>query len=242
MFAFGVGLSLPLFIVGTFSGSLNVLPRAGVWMIEIKKIFGFLMLGMALRFLKIILPAFVTAWLWVILCAAAGLYFLKTAKKFGSLGRIAYNVAGIGSISGAILLAYFALNATLHPEDCSVYQLWTNDYVCGHKQALQQHKTLLLKIEAPCCSMCTAIDNKFFKQPVIIKTLEQLYVPVRIDGSLTDNPVIATLVKKFQVVGFPTILLINPDNETMIRKWSSDLYNLSVQEFKQILENAQTQV
>lgn len=235
MFAFGVGLSLPLFIVGTFSGSLNVLPRAGMWMIEIKKLFGFLMLGMSIYFVKIIIPAYVTAWLWAALCVVAGFYYLKAASKLRAFGKVSYNLLGIGLSAGSIVLSYFALQATLNPQDCSSFGLWTDDYVCAHNQAIHENKTLLLKVEAPCCSMCTAIDNKFFKHPDIMKVLEQSYVPVHIDGSRTDSAVILSLVQKFGIVGFPTILLIDAKHETVREKWASDLYNLSVEEFKQIL-------
>lgn len=235
MFAFGIGLSLPLFIVGTFSGSLNVLPRAGMWMVEIKKLFGFLMLGMSIYFLKIIIPPFVTAWLWAALCTVAGFYYLKAAGKQLMLGKISYNLLGIGLTAGSIVLSYFAIQATLNPADCSVYGLWTDDYVCAHNQAIHEHKTLLLKVEAPCCSMCTAIDNKFFKHPDIINVLEQLYVPVKIDGSRTDSAIILSLVQKFNIVGFPTILLVDAKHETAKARWASDLYNLTIEEFKQIL-------
>lgn len=236
MFAFGVGLSLPLFIVGTFSGSLQVLPRAGMWMVEIKKIFGFLMLGMAVHFLKMILPTVVIAWIWTILCIGAGLYFLKAAKKFSQIGKIIFILAGITLSAGSVVLGYFALHATLHPEDCTVYGLWADDYACAHNQAIHEHKTLLLKVEAPCCSMCTAIDNKFFKHPEIITVLEQSYIPVKIDGSRTDSSLIMSLVEKYGIVGFPTILIIEPKHEVIIAKWASDLYDLSVREFKDILE------
>lgn len=243
MFAFGVGLSLPLFIVGTFSGSLNVLPRAGMWMVEIKKLFGFLMLAMSLHFLKIIIPPYVTAWLWAALATAAGFYYLKAAGKQRTCGKILYNILGIGLTAGCVVLCYFALQATLNPQDCSVYGLWTDDYICAHNQAIHEHKTLLLKVEAPCCSMCTAIDNKFFKHTAINKVLEESYVPVKIDGSRTDSAVILSLIQKFGIVGFPTILLIDPKNESVKEKWASDLYNLSVEDFKSILMlNAQQKV
>src|SRR5579872_5316108 len=38
LFSFGIGLSLPLLLVGTFSTSLNMLPRAGMWMLENKSV------------------------------------------------------------------------------------------------------------------------------------------------------------------------------------------------------------
>ena len=36
LFSFGIGLSIPLLIIGTFSSSINILPQAGMWMIEVK--------------------------------------------------------------------------------------------------------------------------------------------------------------------------------------------------------------
>ena len=47
LFAFSLGMCALLVLVGVFSGSLARLPRAGRWMVWIKKGFGLLMLGAA---------------------------------------------------------------------------------------------------------------------------------------------------------------------------------------------------
>ncbi|MBI2061008.1 MAG: thioredoxin family protein [Nitrospirae bacterium] len=47
-----LGLGVPYFLLGTFSGSLKSLPRSGPWLVWIKKIFGFILLGMAVYFAK----------------------------------------------------------------------------------------------------------------------------------------------------------------------------------------------
>ena len=47
LFAFGIGSSLPLLIIGTISSSSKILPKAGAWMVEIKKLVGLLLIGMA---------------------------------------------------------------------------------------------------------------------------------------------------------------------------------------------------
>lgn len=52
LFIFGIGSSLPLLIIGTFSGSLNLLPKAGAWMIEVKKLVGIMLISMALYHLS----------------------------------------------------------------------------------------------------------------------------------------------------------------------------------------------
>jgi len=51
LFVFAMGMGLLLMVVGTFSNTLTNLPRAGAWMNEIKKFFGFLLIGVAIYFL-----------------------------------------------------------------------------------------------------------------------------------------------------------------------------------------------
>jgi len=52
LFSFALGLGMLLIIVGTFSNTITNLPRAGVWMNEIKKFFGFLLIGVSIYFLN----------------------------------------------------------------------------------------------------------------------------------------------------------------------------------------------
>ena len=41
LFAFALGMGMLLLVIGTISSSLALLPRAGYWMDEVKKFFGF---------------------------------------------------------------------------------------------------------------------------------------------------------------------------------------------------------
>ena len=50
LFTFSFGMGLLLIIIGTFSNSITTLPRAGAWMNEIKKFFGFLLIGVSVYF------------------------------------------------------------------------------------------------------------------------------------------------------------------------------------------------
>lgn len=56
LFTFALGLSTLLIVVGTFSSSLSLLPRAGIWMEHVKTIFGFLLLIVAVGFLAPLIP------------------------------------------------------------------------------------------------------------------------------------------------------------------------------------------
>ncbi|MFN8668494.1 MAG: cytochrome c biogenesis protein CcdA [Gemmatimonadaceae bacterium] len=47
LFAFSLGMCSLLVVVGISSGALSRLPRAGMWMVTVKKLFGLVMLGVA---------------------------------------------------------------------------------------------------------------------------------------------------------------------------------------------------
>src|SRR5262249_58401283 len=41
----------PYLFLGTFSGALKALPRSGMWMVTVRKVFGLILIGMAIYFL-----------------------------------------------------------------------------------------------------------------------------------------------------------------------------------------------
>ncbi|OGS46067.1 MAG: hypothetical protein A2539_03520 [Elusimicrobia bacterium RIFOXYD2_FULL_34_15] len=47
LFSFSIGLSLILVLAGTFAGILTSLPKSGVWMVKIKKAFGYIFIAIA---------------------------------------------------------------------------------------------------------------------------------------------------------------------------------------------------
>jgi len=80
LFSFGIGLSLPLLLIGTFSSSLALLPHAGTWMVEAKKLFGFMLLGMCFYFLKNIMSWSTLMWSISFFTIATGLFYLYHAQ------------------------------------------------------------------------------------------------------------------------------------------------------------------
>ncbi|MCK4993665.1 MAG: sulfite exporter TauE/SafE family protein [Candidatus Omnitrophica bacterium] len=51
LFTYALGLGVPLLILGAFVGLLKKMPKSGLWMIRIKKIFGLLLIGAGVYFL-----------------------------------------------------------------------------------------------------------------------------------------------------------------------------------------------
>ena len=62
LFSLAAGMSVPLLLVGASAGAL--LPRAGAWMVEVKAVFGVLLLGVALWTVQPVLPGPLALALW----------------------------------------------------------------------------------------------------------------------------------------------------------------------------------
>jgi thiol:disulfide interchange protein DsbD len=89
LFTFAFGMGLLLIFVGTFSASVEKLPRAGKWMVEIKKFFGFLLLGVCIYFLQPFIRGGTATFLYLTLTAITiGYYGFVIFKAFKNKKQI----------------------------------------------------------------------------------------------------------------------------------------------------------
>lgn len=237
LFTFGIGLSIPLLIIGTFSSSLNVLPQAGMWMVEVKKLFGLLLLGMCFYFLHFIMPWHIVLWLAVFLTIALIPLYLRAAKnsttsscKYINYGMYALLLAATVGVGSQAYKATWQTTDTQLPDN-----IWLTEYTDALRQAQERNMYLFVDVTAPYCSICSAIEKKLFTDTHVSQALQGL-VPVQIDSSETTNIVHTNLLKKFNVFGVPTFLLIDPKTETVVKRWGGELYDTSAEAFVAELE------
>ncbi len=85
LFSLSAGMSVPLLLVGASAGAL--LPRAGAWMVEVKIVFGVLLLGVALWTVQPLLNASFVVFCWGLLAlgAAAAIYARSRGAFDGAL-------------------------------------------------------------------------------------------------------------------------------------------------------------
>ena len=237
LFAFGVGLSVPLLVIGTFSSSLSLLPRAGMWMVEVKKIFGFVMLGMCFYFLDPILPWAVKAILIPLFIVIIGIYYLYHARSSHSKAlHITNNLLGILLIAASVLASAQAFFAWQYRQG-NIDTFWNTNYQAALQKAQQSHKALFVDIGAPSCSICKAIDKTLFANIHVRVALKASLntIPVKIDGS---DPANVEIMQRFKVIGFPTVLLINAETQQVIKQWGPELYGMDASEFVDQVKNA----
>jgi len=81
LFSLAVGMSVPLLLVGGSAGAL--LPRAGAWMNEVKRLFGVLLLGVALWTVQSVLPSTLTLMLWGALTLSVAVLLVSPTHTHG---------------------------------------------------------------------------------------------------------------------------------------------------------------
>jgi thiol:disulfide interchange protein DsbD len=234
LFCFGIGLSTPLIIIGTFSSSMQLLPRAGTWMVEIKKALGFVMLATCLYYLNNILPASVMLLLLVVYLLFAALFYIIDAQK-----EFEPKIKTIKSLAGIILLAAsvvfgFRWYEQMHKKPQDIIEhgvIWSQDYVQAQEQALQDKKLLLLDFWANHCTICKAIEKKIFHKESVHQALKDRFIFIKVDCTSTSDENTNILKNKFKVFAQPAILIVDPNSEQVLKRWSSEPYSMTPEEF-----------
>lgn len=79
LFSMAIGMSIPLLAIGLSAGAL--LPRAGAWMEGVKRVFGVLLLGMALWIAAPVWPRWLQFLGWALLGLGYGVYLLRSPPR-----------------------------------------------------------------------------------------------------------------------------------------------------------------
>ncbi|MDZ7260852.1 MAG: protein-disulfide reductase DsbD [candidate division KSB1 bacterium] len=202
-FTLALGLGLPYLILGIFSGAIHRLPRSGVWMVWVRKIFGFILIGMAIYFLEPLIPDKIYRFLLPILALISGVYlgWLEKSQVPTKTFQWVRNVVAILFIALGIWLVIPGAKA-----NGIQWQSYNDERLA---QARQAQKPVIIDFAADWCLPCKELDKVTFSDPEVIK-LAQNFVLLKADLTRSEALVIKKLKNKFHIIGVPTIVFINP--------------------------------
>lgn len=207
-FVLALGLGFPYLLLALFSGKIKKLPRAGDWMEGVKHIFGFLLLGMAFYFVDPILPKSIQGYalpIFGVIAAIILLFVDRTANQIKGF-RIFKTLFSI--IVLAISIWALIPSEKLEPE-------WQKFSIASYEESLKNNERMLIDFYADWCIPCKELDALTFSDPRVIKELER-YTSYKVDMTQM-NETNEELRKKFNVVGMPTVLIINSKGEEVHR-------------------------
>ncbi len=199
-FVLALGLGFPYLLLAIFSGKIKSLPRAGLWMEGVKHIFGFLLVGMAFYFLDPILPKAIQGYtlpIFGIIAAIILLFVDKTANdaKGFRIFKIVFSLI-------VLAISIYALipSEKLEPE-------WKKFSIENYEASLKNNERMVIDFYADWCIPCKELDALTFSDKRVLKEFERFTV-YKVDMT-KNNETNESLRKRFNVIGMPTVLIID---------------------------------
>ena len=209
LFVMSLGMGMPLLLIGLGAGKF--MPKPGGWMEGITRIFGIVMLGVAIWLLDRVLSASVIMCLWALLLLGSAIYLRIYTNIITQL------ISSVLFILGVVLLVGFISGATnpLNPLEkftSSKNVVNKNELVFQKVKNINElelaiknsSKPVLLDFWASWCVSCKELDLITFKDEEVIKKL-QGFTLLKADVT-ENNDEDKALQKRFGIVGPPALI------------------------------------
>lgn len=213
LFILGLGVGLPLLIACVFGA--QYLPKPGVWMDRLKFTFGFVMLLLAVYFLRPLLPSVVYLTLMGLLFISITVYILWKIRPHISqmptqLLLIAMSLATAISGGWYITQAWSQLSTTQATSLVAWQKVRTQAEL---EQALNQVKgqAVLIDVYADWCVACQPIEKEVLPRADVQTALDAV---ARIKLDLTEYEASQDIVlKDWQILGPPTLIFLDTEHQ-----------------------------
>jgi thiol:disulfide interchange protein DsbD len=225
LFALGLGMGLPLLAFGTFGA--GILPKSGPWLAQVKHLFGFVFVGLAIWIASRILPDRVVAILWAAIAGSVAAYFaaLMIPRRGQRPSRAVTAAVGV-LIAGIVLIGtslgdplglppgfgYVSASGFIAAVKPAEFKTVTTPQALDDAiaRARQARRPVVLDFSAEWCVECHVMDRTVFSDPVVREGLRDFDL-IRADA--TDyNDDSRSLMKRFGVVGPPTVIFLDAGN------------------------------
>ena len=196
LFVMSLGMGVPLFIIGLGAGKF--MPRAGGWMIGVNRVFGVVMLGVAIWMISRVIPENITTILWAILAIGSGLY-LNPFTQMQNYKEVIFKTLGFVLVEVGSIMIFKVMNPPIKIETQNKL-IWQNT-----KNLDNLSGDVIVDFTAKWCVSCKEYEENTFSNSEVIKELKK-YKLLRVD--VTNNSEIdKKLMQKYEIVGPPAILI-----------------------------------
>lgn len=216
LFVMSMGLGAPLLLVGAGAG--KYMPKPGGWMETVSRVFGIVMLALAVYMLDRVLDPTIIMFIWAVLFIGAGLYLQVftniVARTIATVVLVYGIIVFVGAVSGATNvikpLEKFTSSGGVSQAQSAKLQFKKVHNLAELEAAIKESKKpVMLDFWAKWCVSCKELDNLTFTDPAVQAELSK-YTLLKAD--VTDNTADdQAMMKKFNVFGPPALMFWDKD-------------------------------
>ena len=215
LYLLALGMGVPLILITLFGN--KILPKSGMWMETVKKLFGFVMLALPVFLISRILPDEWTPRLWAMLGTAFFIWFAFQMPKngIGWVFRILFLVAAMISVKPLQTWVWGETStpSAIENKVVSHVEFKKVKSEAELQQALAENNKplVMLDLYADWCVACKEFEKETFSDPSVQKAFgDMLLLQVDMTKNSEEN---RALMTKYKVLGLPTILFFNQDGK-----------------------------
>ena len=215
LYLLALGMGVPLILITLFGN--KILPKSGMWMETVKKLFGFVMLALPVFLISRILPDEWTPRLWAMLGTAFFIWFAFQMPKNGTgwVFRILFLVAAMISVKPLQTWVWGETStpSAIENKVVSHVEFKKVKSEAELQQALSENNKSLVMLDlyADWCVACKEFEKETFSDPSVQKAFgDMLLLQVDMTKNSEEN---RALMTKYKVLGLPTILFFNRDGK-----------------------------
>jgi thiol:disulfide interchange protein DsbD len=226
LLSLGLGMGVPLLAIG-MSGSYW-LPRAGVWMEQIKGIFGFLLIGVAVWLIERLVSDTVNLIMWGFLLIGAAIYFgtlelrqrsavEKTIQFVGVIAMLwgASLIIGSGLGGRSVFDPFEGVRNLSGDRPVRILNQWETVKTLSEVRDFiaSSDKPVILDVYADWCISCKVMEQKVFTEPRVSGQLKAFDL-LRVDVTQNDE-LDRELLTYLGFFGPPTLAFFSTDGIEM---------------------------
>ena len=215
LYLLALGMGVPLILITLFGN--KILPKSGMWMETVKKLFGFVMLALPVFLISRILPDEWTPRLWAMLGTAFFIWFAFQMPKNGTgwVFRILFLVAAMISVKPLQTWVWGETSTSSAVENKAVSHVEFKKVKSEAElqQALAENNKplVMLDLYADWCVACKEFEKETFSDLSVQKAFgDMLLLQVDMTKNSEEN---RALMTKYKVLGLPTILFFSRDGK-----------------------------
>lgn len=215
LYLLALGMGVPLILITLFGN--KILPKSGMWMETVKKLFGFVMLALPVFLISRILPDEWTPRLWAMLGTAFFIWFAFQMPKNGTgwVFRILFLVAAMISVKPLQTWVWGETSTPSAVENKAVshveFKKVKSEAELQQALAENNKSLVMLDLYADWCVACKEFEKETFSDPSVQKAFgDMLLLQVDMTKNSEEN---RALMTKYKVLGLPTILFFSRDGK-----------------------------